>query len=186
MGNLNPNYYNKFQCLGSECIDSCCQGWNIDVDHNSHLKLHDLSRKYGEKIEKFLTKSTDPTHDKFSYINIKKNGSCPFLDKNKLCGIQKKYGENYLPETCKNFPRRKVNFDTIQIKTLSLACPEVARLCLTQKDSMKVFLNEKKEVNFFKIVPDHLHNSYTRVGEQLFNRIYFKYKIIKIRIKNYS
>ena len=184
MSNLNPNYYNKFQCLGSKCIETCCQGWNIDVDHNSHSKLHDLSRKNGDNIEKFFAKSTNPTLEKFSYINIKKNGFCPFLDKNKLCGIQKKYGENYLPETCKNFPRRKVNFDTVQIKTLNLACPEVARLCLTQKDSMKVFLNEKKEVNFLKIVPNHLHNSYTRVGEQLFNRIYNLFKKKSLHIPN--
>ena len=160
------------------------QGWNIDVDHNSHSKLHDLSRKMVITLKSFLQKSTNPTPEKFSYINIKKNGFCPFLDKNKLCGIQKKYGENYLPETCKNFPRRKVNFDTVQIKTLTLACPEVARLCLTQKDSMKVFLNEKKEVNFLKIVPNHLHNSYTRVGERLFNRIYnlFKKKVCTFQI----
>ena len=58
--------------------------------------------------------------------------------------VFKKYGESYLPETCKNFPRRKVNFDTVQIKTLALGCPEAARLCLTKKDSMKVFFNEKK------------------------------------------
>ena len=65
-----------------------------------------------------------------------------------------------------------------------MACPEVARLCLTQKDSMKVFLNEKKEVNFFKIVPNHLHNSYTRVGEQLFNRIYNLFKKKNLHIPN--
>tara|TARA_B100000963_G_scaffold281611_1_gene250127 strand:- start:184 stop:1392 length:1209 start_codon:yes stop_codon:yes gene_type:complete len=184
MGNLNPNYYNKFECLGSECSETCCQGWNIDVDHNSHLKLNDLSRKCDDNIEKFLIKSRNPTHDKFSYINMKKNGFCPFLDKNQLCGIQKKYGENYLPETCKNFPRRTLDFDTVQVKTLSLACPEVARLCLSQKDSMKVFLNEKQEVNFLKIVPNHLHNSYTKVGEQLFNRIFTLFNKENLRIPN--
>ncbi len=176
MGNLSPSYYNKFECLGSECVETCCQGWNIDVDYNCHLKLNDLSRKYDDNIEKFLTKGKNPTHDKFSYINMKKDGFCPFLDKDKLCGIQKKYGETFIPETCKNFPRRTVDFDTVQVKTLSLGCPEAARLCLTQKDSMKVFLNEKEEINFLKIVPDHLHNSYTRVGEQLFNRVYDLFK----------
>ena len=79
MGNLSPSYYNKFECLGSECVETCCKGWNIPVDLNSHLKLNDLSRKYDDNIEKFLTKSRNPTHDKFSFINMKKNGSCPFL-----------------------------------------------------------------------------------------------------------
>ena len=35
---------------------------------------------------------------------------------------------------------------------------------------------KKKEINLFKIVPNHLHNSYTRVGEQLFNRVYHLFK----------
>ena len=95
----------------------------MNIKHGVHvsdkwLSYMNLSRKNGDNIEKFFAKRSTP--EKFSYINMKKNGFCPFLDKNKLCGIQKKYGENYLPETCKNFPRRKVNFDTVQIKTLNL------------------------------------------------------------------
>ena len=56
MGNLSPSYYNKFECLGSECVETCCKGWNIPVDLNSHLKLNDLSRKYDDNIEIFNKK----------------------------------------------------------------------------------------------------------------------------------
>ena len=116
MGNLSPSYYNKFECLGSECVETCCKGWNIPVDLNSHLKLNDLSRKYDDNIEKFLTKSRNPTHDKFSFINMKKNGSCPFLDKNKLCGIQKKYGEIIYQKHVKIFLGEKLILTQFKLK----------------------------------------------------------------------
>ena len=27
-----PDYYDRFQCIAGECSDSCCIGWEIDVD----------------------------------------------------------------------------------------------------------------------------------------------------------
>ena len=185
VSDLYPNYYNQFSCLGSKCVETCCQGWKIDVDEICHKKYEELERKYeDDKIDRFLKKNTNPTHHKFSYIKMKKNGFCPFLDESKLCTIQKKFGEGYLPNTCKTFPRRTIDFDEIKIKTLSLACPEAARLCLTSKDSMEMKSGNKDENNFLKIVPSYLHNSFTIVGEKLFNKIYLLFKDESFDLKN--
>ena len=27
-----PHYYRKFQCVASECEDTCCAGWEIMID----------------------------------------------------------------------------------------------------------------------------------------------------------
>ena len=27
-----PHYYRKFQCIASECEDTCCAGWEIMID----------------------------------------------------------------------------------------------------------------------------------------------------------
>ena len=69
-----------------------------------------------------------------------------------------------------------MTFHEIQIKTLSLACPEAARLCLTKKNSMDMKSGNNNENSFLKIVPSYLHNSFTIVGEKLFNKIYFMLK----------
>ena len=176
MTDVYPSYYNDFSCIGSQCNDSCCIGWQIDVDLACHNKHLELSKKSGNGyINKFMTNS-NPSESKFSFIKKRKNGNCSFLDENKLCGIQKRFGENYLPDTCQTFPRRRVNFDEINVKTLSLACPEAARLCLSKKNSMEIQSDEKQEKSFLKIVPNYLHNSFTRVGELLFNKIYFLFK----------
>ncbi len=183
MTDLYPNYYNQFSCVGSKCEETCCQGWKIDVDQNCHQKYEELENKFDDnKISKFLKINTNPTSHKFSFIKMKRNGFCPFLDKSKLCSIQKKFGENYLPDTCKTFPRRTIDFDEIKIKTLSLACPEAARLCLTKKNSMNLRSDKNEENSFLKIVPSYLHNSFTIIGEKLFNRIYFLFKNEKFNL----
>ena len=60
--------------------------------------------------------------------------------------------------------------------------PEAARLCLTKK-TLEIKLEDKKK-NFIKIVPDHLHNSFTVVGEKLFNKIFFLFKDEKFKVEN--
>ena len=27
-----PDYFNDFKCIGGKCEDSCCIGWDIDID----------------------------------------------------------------------------------------------------------------------------------------------------------
>lgn len=176
MVDVYPSYYSDFSCIGSKCNDSCCIGWRIDVDlacHNKHLKLN---KKSSDKhIDKFLM-SSNPSASKFSFIKKKKNGNCSFLDESNLCSIQKRFGEDYLPDTCQTFPRRRVDFDEINVKTLSLACPEAARLCLTKKNSMEINSDEKQGNNFIKIIPSYLNDSFAKVGELLLNKIYLLFK----------
>lgn len=30
-----PDYYESFHCIGGICKDSCCAGWEVDVDDDS-------------------------------------------------------------------------------------------------------------------------------------------------------
>ena len=30
-----PEYYKDFACIGGTCIDTCCAGWEVDVDKKS-------------------------------------------------------------------------------------------------------------------------------------------------------
>ena len=38
------SYYDDFKCIGSECPNSCCIGWEIDLDINTFQKYRDLHR----------------------------------------------------------------------------------------------------------------------------------------------
>ena len=30
-----PDYYKEFKCVASECTDTCCAGWEINIDAHS-------------------------------------------------------------------------------------------------------------------------------------------------------
>ncbi len=30
-----PDYFKQFKCIGGKCEDSCCIGWDIDVDEKN-------------------------------------------------------------------------------------------------------------------------------------------------------
>ena len=36
---LTPDYMLNFKCIGKDCIDSCCTGWNIEIDKDSKIIL---------------------------------------------------------------------------------------------------------------------------------------------------
>ena len=63
MVEITPNYVNKFKCLGSECIDTCCQGWMISIDKKTHNKYQGIEIDGVNKINKFLKIWDKPTED---------------------------------------------------------------------------------------------------------------------------
>lgn len=33
---MTPHYYKDFRCIAGACTDTCCAGWDVDVDKNSY------------------------------------------------------------------------------------------------------------------------------------------------------
>ncbi len=33
-----PKYMLSFKCIGSKCIDTCCAGWDINIDEDTYKK----------------------------------------------------------------------------------------------------------------------------------------------------
>lgn len=43
-----PVYFEEFKCIGGKCEDSCCIGWNIDIDKvtfKRYFKVQDPEMK---------------------------------------------------------------------------------------------------------------------------------------------
>ena len=172
MNEFTPQYVNEFKCLGSDCSDTCCQGWMINIDKDTHEKYQKVEIDEVDNIGDYLIKKNTPSSRHFSSIKMKKNGFCPFLGKDKLCGLQKKYGEDYLSDTCNRFPRREINFISKKFTTLKMACPEAARLCLSSKDSMNISFNKVKFNGVFKLVSNEYQTPMNRAGELILNKAY--------------
>lgn len=175
---LAPNYYKKFRCLGTECPDTCCQGWRIALDKKTHDKYTNSKVKtIRQKSEKYIKKINNPSEVFFSYISMDENNFCPFLNKQNLCGLQTKYGEDILSGTCDTFPRIKANYpNDVKLCSLDLSCPEAVKLCLTERDSMHFSLGDKKTedsyIKFFSKNDSHA----LLIGEKIFN---FSFSLIK-------
>lgn len=110
----------KFRCIGAECEDTCCGSWAISVDPATQ-------RKYQRKYD--LMNATQETDQGWAMCHDKKTGLCTKYD-NGWCGIQKKYGSEYLGDTCHFYPRTYRGFGEHITISLSLSCPEAARLAL--------------------------------------------------------
>ena len=136
MIHIYPSYYKKFKCIANECPDSCCKDWDVVVDEESESFYNSVHTPFGEKIRSLTI--TDNDGDR---IFVSQNGKCPFWNKDMLCDIYINLGEEHLCETCKNFPRITQDYTDFVEHTLSLACPEGARLILEEENDYSEFDN---------------------------------------------
>ncbi len=135
---LAPRYMQDFRCVGSACEDSCCVGWRVDIDRKTfkfYQKTPDAA--LNRLLEKRLGRNRSSTSDaRFGFIRLNADGSCPFLDEQRLCRIQGTLGEQALSETCATFPRVNNAVDHLLEQSATLACPEAARLALLSREPM--------------------------------------------------
>ena len=172
MVNYAPQYVNEFSCLGSNCPETCCHGMMIDVDKETHSKYQKIKIEGISNVANNLQKKDNPTNQFFSSIKLKKDGYCSFLGNDGLCSIQKKYGEDYLSNTCNNFPRKNIDFKENKMVTLTMSCPEAARLCLSDKNSMEIIEDKFYKKKKFNLVSEKFETPFAHTGNLIINKVY--------------
>ena len=105
---IQPEYVKHFQCDGTKCGSKCCQGWQIDIDRGAYEKYAALEDAGFRK--EILSKLRWNEGTK-SYRMEMRGVACPMLREDRLCGIQRRMGEEYLSDTCAEFPRRSYLFE---------------------------------------------------------------------------
>ena len=124
---VKPDYYNEFKCIAENCPDTCCAGWQIVIDEDS---LQSYANVQGD-FESRLKKSIDWDESVFCQDEEKR---CAFLNDGNLCDLYTALGEGCLCKTCREYPRHIEEFENVREYTLSLSCPEVARILLNKKE----------------------------------------------------
>lgn len=126
---LQPKYVGEFKCDGKKCpANCCCRDWQIVVDDETYKKYSEIENSAHE-----ITKHLIPNEEGAGFLIAHSGGNCPFMTAEKLCSIQKTYGEEFLSQTCLSYPRQLVNFGAIIERTLSPTCPLAAELILNSK-----------------------------------------------------
>jgi lysine-N-methylase len=134
-----PTYAAAFRCIGPECEDTCCHGWNIPLDRQTYEKYQLFPiEKLGAVVRQHVSVTPGAHENLYARINLEASGDCPFLDTDRLCGIQKEYGGELLSATCSIFPRTLNRVDGVMEGSLTLSCPEAARNVLLHRDAMQV------------------------------------------------
>ncbi len=136
------DYLKKFQCIGSLCPNTCCAGWDIHVDQETLSKVSNTKNKGAKKL--LLNKIVDAPKSEYpAKIKNKYEKKCFFLEKDNLCLVQKKNQTEFLPLTCRTFPRRFIQFPESKFTSCSFSCPEIGKLVLFNKKIPRFLFNSK-------------------------------------------
>lgn len=118
---IKIDFYDEFSCLMANCPDNCCdEDWDIYIDEET-------IEKYKEMGIPDLDSKITPTEP---HVIIKKNHKCPFITPEGLCTFHRDYGEEYLSNTCRSYPRFVSTYGDVYLETLGLSCPATVRCVL--------------------------------------------------------
>ena len=134
-----PDYFNEFKCVADKCKDTCCAGWQIVIDKESIEKYKDIK---GDYIWKVMA-NVDWEERIFRQDEAKR---CAFLNENNLCNLYINVGEDSLCKTCRDYPRHAEEFEGVREVTLSVSCPEVARILMERKTPVHFVTEENPEI----------------------------------------
>jgi len=121
-----PDYYKEFKCTADKCEDTCCAGWQIVIDEQSMARYKKVRGDFKWRI----LRSVDWVKGVFRQDKEKR---CAFLNEQNLCDLYTACGENSLCKTCKQYPRHIEEFEGVREVTLSISCPEVAKIVMARK-----------------------------------------------------
>ena len=132
-----PDYYKEFECIADKCEDTCCAGWQIVIDKKTLKKY----RKIKGNFRKQILKNVDWFQGTFKQDKDKR---CAFLNEKNLCNLYLSQGEEGFCKTCREYPRHTEEFEGVREVTLSISCPEVARILMNRMEQV-TFLSYEKE-----------------------------------------
>lgn len=120
-----PDYYKQFSCTADRCEDTCCAGWQIVVDRNS-------LKKYRREKSRYLKNLIKNVNWLSGTFRQDKDRRCAFLNEDNLCDMYIHLGSASLCKTCRLYPRHIEEFEGVREITLSVSCPEVARMLMNR------------------------------------------------------
>lgn len=132
-----PDYYKEFQCIADKCEDTCCAGWQIVIDKKSLCKYKNLNSDYRKTVWKNINWL------KGVFLQDKEK-RCAFLNDCNLCELYLHEGEGSFCKTCRLYPRHIEEFEGVREISLSISCPEAARILMNKKEKVNYLSYEKE------------------------------------------
>lgn len=123
-----------FRCLGADCPDTCCHGWDMPSDAGQ--------RAMCTAKQPALLQAIDPEQQILKRDPA--SGDCAQLCEGK-CRIHADYGAAFLSDACYFYPRVVQRIDGVHRLAGDVSCPEMLRLILTEAEpfALKETTNER-------------------------------------------
>ena len=116
--------YDSFICTAEKCPENCCRGWRVHIDDDTVQKYLEMKGVCG-----FMIRACMHTDDSMPYFSGR-SVVCPLMTFKGLCSIQKRFGEDLMPEICRRFPRDIRNYGAFAEMHLDPACTRVSEMLL--------------------------------------------------------
>ena len=130
-----PDFYKKFSCIAGACPATCCAGWQIVIDEKS-------LKRYARHKGPFANRLKNDINWK-EQVFRQYHHRCAFLNEENLCDIYTEAGPDMLCDTCRKYPRHIEEFEGLRELSLSLSCPEAAKLLLSRQEPITFVTKEK-------------------------------------------
>ena len=129
-----PEYYEEFACIADQCQDSCCAGWEIDIDEDSYAYYNSVDSEFGKRLKDSMFVAEDGGYR----FKLKGPKRCAMLNDHNLCDLYTALGEEALCEVCTEYPRFSIIYGDVEQKGLSLSCEEAGRILFSRREPDKL------------------------------------------------
>ena len=133
-----PTFYRDFKCIANRCTDSCCIGWEIDIDSATYDKYRLMPESFQKNIA---------VCDGVAHFVLTQDERCPFLQKDGLCKIILEHSEDMLCDICREHPRFYEWYGNYKDAGVGLCCEEAVRLLLESEKPLEYESIETQEIS---------------------------------------
>lgn len=156
-----PDYYSEFHCIAGDCEDTCCAGWQIAVDERSLHRYYSENGPYKKKLQASV-------NWRKKVFRQKKDARCAFLCEDNLCDMYRNLGADSLCRTCRLYPRHIEEFEGVREISLSISCPEAARILTARKKPVTFRTVEREGSEEYKDYDPFLYSMLADARECIF------------------
>jgi len=132
MKEIVPDYYPLFRCKAGACRHSCCIGWEIEIDAETHQCYRNIPGAFGERLRSAIDTADEPPS-----FRLDERERCPFLNREGLCDIICTLGDDALCEICSEHPRFRAFYTDRTEIGVGLACEAAAALILGKREKVQ-------------------------------------------------
>ena len=170
-----PDYYKEFSCIAGACPDTCCAGWQIVADEAALKKYKKVTGSFRKRLRRSI-------NWKEGTFKQDKNKRCAFLNDENLCDMYTALGEKSLCRTCKMYPRHVEEFEDVREMTLSVSCPEVARILLGKKEPVRFLTYESNKEEEYDDFDPFLYSKLVDARKVMIDILQDRSKRLELRV----